>query len=145
MSDCVLDTSLVRGANEDMESRKPGSLFDKTLAIIEEVANGTWRVRYNPKLLNEYQAQVRIYKNDFMSVFFQILDSAQAVRVERSTLTRQQKAASDKCKWPSHDQHLLAAAIDGNNCCIFVTENFLHSCGDKVLRHFRIHVHHISG
>ena len=42
-----------------------------------------------------------------------------------------------------HDQHLLAAALDGVDPVIFVTERCLARCAGKVLSHFRIHIEHL--
>lgn len=143
MADCVVDASIVHFANTDLAARRPGNVADRRLQVLEQVAGGLRRVRYNQKLLGEYQQLVQERRNDVIEVFFLVLDSSRAVRVSRSTLSRQDYATARCCRWPAHDQHLLAAAIGGDDPSIVVTEGKLARCGAKVLRHFAVHLEHI--
>jgi hypothetical protein len=146
MSDYVVDATIIRLTNTQLAARRPGNAFDRRLRILEQVVAGTKRVRYNSRLLGEYRALVRQqqFRNDVIQAFFIILDSDKAVRVNRNNLSRQNhRTARDQCDWPTHDQHLLAAAIGGNNAAIVVTEVRLGNCGAAVYRHFGVHVEHI--
>ena len=145
MPDCVLDTTVVALANGDLAARQPGNAFDRRLRAIEQVVTGVRRLRYNTKILGEYQRLVRQYRNDVIEMLFLILDSDRSVLVRRSTLSRQEYAAAVKqCGWPSHDQHLLAAALGGVDPAIVVTELHLGQCASKIFRLFAVHVEYIG-
>lgn len=141
MPDCVLDATVVAFANGDLAARRRGNVFDRRLLVIEEVVRGHRRLRYNTRLLGEYSRLIQEYRNDVVHLLFQVLDSERSVRVPRSSLSRQNyDTATTRCGWPSHDQHLLAAAVDGLDPSIFVTEKVLADCAAPVRRHFHIHV-----
>jgi hypothetical protein len=142
MPDSVFDATAVKFANGDIGGRQPGNVFDRRLAAIEEIVSGARRLRYNPKLLREYTQLVREHRNDVIEALFSILDDAQqSVRVNRNQLSRQDYAkARDACRWPSHDQHLLAAAVGGDNPTVFVTEQRHAQCAAAIHRHFEIRI-----
>jgi hypothetical protein len=145
MSDCVLDASIVAYANGDLKGRRPGNLFHRRLRVIEQVCEGDLRLRYHSKLLREYQQLIRAHRNDVIEVFFAVLDSERTVLVPRNVLSRQDHAcATRKCRWPSHDQHLLAAALDGDDPRLFVTEEQLAVCAPKILTYFSIRVRRLA-
>jgi hypothetical protein len=145
MPDCVLDASVVAYANGDLKGSRPGNVLHRRLHVIQQVCAGDLRLRYNPKLLREYEEHTRALRNDVVELFFAVLDSDRAVLVRRNVLSRQNYAkATNKCSWPSHDQHLLAAALDGDNPSIFVTEEHLAACAPKILTHFSIHVRRLA-
>jgi hypothetical protein len=141
MPDWVLDATVVGMTNTELSERRPGNLLDRRLAVIERVAKGEARMRYNQKLMGEYQRLTARRKNDLIDILFDLLDSTKAILVHKNKLTRQEfDLAKNKCGWPSHDQHLLAAAIGGVDPSIFVTERHHFRCQAKVLRHFRVHL-----
>jgi len=145
MVDCVLDATVVAFSNSDLALRIPGSPLDRRLSIIEEVAAGVRRIRYNPRLLGEYEAHARTFRNDVIELFFILLESDKAYFVRRNTLCRQDFAkATSQCNWPSHDQHLLAAAKDGVDPSIFVTEVNHAVCASRILRAFHIRVEFVG-
>lgn len=140
MSDAVFDTSVVAIANKDIARRKLGNSIDQKLCLLERAVGGQIRIRYNWKLLTEYKQIVTDQRNDVIESFFQILDSMLAVRVARSTLSRQHFQRAIAQRWPRHDQHLLAAALDGDRTCLYVTEVRLAKCAAGIYRVFRIRV-----
>lgn len=145
MPDCVLDATVVALANGDLAGRRPGNVFDRRLGAIEQVVTGTRRLRYNPRLLREYQRLIRDYRNDVIELLFFVLDSDRSIFVGRNTLSRQDyDKAIRRCQWPSHDQHLLAAALDGVNPIIVVTEPRLAQCAPRILACFAVHVEHLQ-
>ena len=145
MPDCVLDASVVYMANGDIAKRKPGNVLDRRLVAIEEVVSGAMRLRYNRRLLGEYQRLIQEFRNDVIELFFAVLDSDRCILVKRSTLSRQHFATCKRvCRWPSHDQHLLAAALGGDEPWIFVTEAHLAQCAAQILASFAIHVAHLA-
>ncbi len=140
MTDCVIDATVVYKANGAITGRRAGNMFDKRLAVIEQVGSGVRRLRYNGKLLKEYEQVMRTPRNDVIELFFAKLTDT-AVLVSRSTLsTPHYDKAVSKCGWPSHDQHLLAAAINGVNPSIVVTEHNHVKCAACILKHFAISI-----
>jgi hypothetical protein len=146
MPDCVVDTSVLAFANGDIAGRRPGNLLDQRLGVLEQIVGGARRLRYNPKLLDEYQKLITQYRNDVIETVFAILDDTRrSVRVTRSSLSRQDRAkAADRCHWPDHDQHLLAAAIGGDYPSIVVTEDRLNQRAAAILRHFEVRIEHLG-
>lgn len=140
MPDCVVDATIIYKANGDIAAgRRPGNILDRRLIVIEQIGSGARRLRYNSKLLNEYQQVAREHRNDVVELFFTAL-AERAVLVTRNKLSPHLYARATQCRWPSHDQHLLAAAVDGTNPTIFVTERRHVNCADCVLRRFAVHV-----
>jgi hypothetical protein len=141
MPDCVLDASVVALSNGDLAGRRSGNMLDRRLLVLEEVIADHRRLRYNARLLGEYQRLIQDYRNDVIELLFRVLDSDRSVRVSRNNLTSQNHAmATRRCRWPSHDQHLLAAALDGVDPSIFVTEDRLARCAAQILTHFDVHI-----
>src|SRR3712207_5880922 len=134
MPDSVFDTTVIAFSNDDLANRTPGNQLDTRLSAIEDVVHGRRRIRYNGKLLGEYVPHLRVRRNDVIDLFVGILDSTQAVRVSRNSLSRQLYAKALQCGWPSHDQHLLAAAVDGDRPILFVTEQLHGACSAAVRR-----------
>jgi hypothetical protein len=140
MSDVVFDTTVVDIGNQDIAHRRAGNSFDRTLNLLQAAIDGALRIRYNNKLRGEYEAHVRERRNDFIENFFTILDSPQALRVG-NTLSRQHYNLAVRTeRWPSHDQHLISAALGGNRPRIYVTEQQLLNCAAGIYRRFRIRV-----
>lgn len=144
MPDSVFDTSFVRLANDSLFGEKKGNLLNRRLTALRQVADRRRRVRYNSKLLNEYLQHVREHRNDVIDQFFAMLDSPEAIKVSRSSLSRQDMVKASKCRWPSHDQHILAAAIGGDRVVIHVTEGALGCCAKGVKQLFGISVDHVA-
>jgi hypothetical protein len=144
MADCVVDATIVGMANQDIAAREPGNVFDQQLILIEEIAHGARRLRYNPKLLSEYEPLTKTHLNDVIDLFFTALTD-QGILVKRNKLLRHHfLIAKNRCGWPSHDQHLLAAAIDGDEPTIFVTEEYLAGCAPQILQRFGIRVERLA-
>jgi len=144
MNDCVIDATIVCLSNQALANRAPGSPLDQRLRVIELVISAIRRVRFNARLLSEYERVARKHQNDLIQLFFAILDSPKAVRVSRNSLSRQVYAAAvGDCGWPSHDQHLIAAALDGVNPCICVTESHHAVCSELIWRRLKIQIEHI--
>jgi hypothetical protein len=140
MSDAVFDATVVTLANSELTARRPGNALDRRLRLLESALHGRLRVRYNGRLLYEYTQHVRERRNDVVDLFFTVLDSPTAVRVARSTLSRQHHGLATGQRWPDHDQHLLAAALGGERPQIYVTESRLANCACGIHRIFRIRV-----
>jgi hypothetical protein len=144
MADSVIDTTVLAFSNAEIAARRPGNAFDIRLRVLEDIVSGTRRLRYNSRLLGEYIDHVDEHRNDVIEMFFSLLDSSAAVLVRRNTLSRQHfNLATNDCNWPSHDQHLLAAAIDGVASAVFVTEERLACCRAAIKRRLGIDVRHV--
>ena|ERR1700722_15011307 len=141
MSDAVFDATVVSFANSTIAGRKPGTSAERRFNLLQGAVRGRMRIRYNSRLLTEYTDHVRERRNDAIRVFFDLLDSASAVRVSTNNLSRQNFARATEVRWPRHDQHLLAAALGGERSSVYVTEVRLSNCGAGIRRVFSVSVH----
>jgi hypothetical protein len=144
MPDCVVDATVIYKANGDLKGRRAGNILDRRLTVIEQIGSGVRRLRYNQKLLAEYRQVVPSPRNDVIEIFFTAL-SDRAVFVGRNKLMRHQYAkAIQTCRWPSHDQHLLVAAIGGIHPSIVVTEQAHVDCASCIQRQFAVRVENLG-
>jgi hypothetical protein len=144
MDDCVFDASFIAKANGHLAGEKQGNLLNRRLSAIRQVTSGKSRIRYNPKLLDEYCHLVKELRNDIVDQFVTLLEDENTVRLSGSTLCRQDKAKANKCRWPTHDQHVLAAAVGGKQVTIHVTENALGGCSVAVKKCFGFKVNYVA-
>jgi hypothetical protein len=135
--DTVYDTEVIAKANGDLEGRRRGNKMDVRLSRIEEFLSGSRRAFYNQKLLGEYSMHVKECRNDVIAAFVQRL-ADHGVRVKRSKLSSGEFAAALSFKWPAHDQHLLAAALEGERATVFVVEDKLAACARGARREFEV-------
>ena len=140
MNDTVFDTTVVAYSNSDLRARKKGNSLDRRIRLIERFVRGGFRLRYNTRLLGEYEEHIREYRNDVIELFFSMLDSNMAIRVPRNNLSRQEHQHAIEQRWPSHDQHLIAAALGGTRPVIYVTESQLANCAKRIKRVFSIRI-----
>ena len=138
MDDAVIDATVVAYANGPISANPKGALA-RCLPVIRRILDGQWRCRYNARLLTQYGDQVKATRNDFIDMFFELLDSGLAVRGPNS-LRHHEYAKARKIRWPTHDHLLLAAAIGGNNPRIVVTEPRLAQLSDLARREFGVTV-----
>ena len=143
MPEAVFDTSFLHTANGPYSGQKNSSALNRRLTAIRGVNSGHSRVRYNDKLLAEYSNSLKVHRNDVIEQFIELLDSKKAIRLPSSTLRHADKAKANECRWPTHDQHVLAAAVGGSGVVIHVTENALGACAKKVKRIFGIKINHV--
>jgi hypothetical protein len=128
----VYDTTVVAYANGDLRGRQNNNALDKRLRRLEEFVCGRRVAWYNTRLLNEYTEKVREHRNDVIVAFVTRL-AEHGRRAARNNLSRQNYARATQARWPKHDQHLLAAAVDaGAGTVIFVTEDYLSNCAAQV-------------
>jgi hypothetical protein len=144
MPDCVFDTSFIRLANDSLFGEKEGNLLNRRLTPLRQAVAGQSHLRYNRKLLDEYSNHIKEGRNDIIEQFFVLLDSPQTTLVRKHALSRQDNAKANRCRWPTHDRHVLAAAIGGIDVVIHVTENALGACSKKVKLIFGFHVNHVA-
>jgi hypothetical protein len=142
MSNTVYDTTVVAYANGALVGRSPGNALDRRLRAIEDFVNGERVAWYNERLLAEYIAALVDYRNDVIELFVTRL-SDYGRKANRSTLSRQNHSRAQDLRWPDHDQHLLAAAIEAPRPTILVTEDNLHRCSSEVKRVFRVRVQQV--
>lgn len=145
MPDCVVDATVVALSNGNIAGRRTGNLLDRRLTVLEQIARGARRLRYNSKLLHEYQQLIQEYRNDVIETLFNLLDDTRhAILVRRNSLSRQDHAKATECGWPNHDQHLLAAALNGIDPAIVVTEERHRDCACAILQHFQVHIEYLG-
>lgn len=143
MGNTVYDTSFLALSNGDIAARKRGNVFDRRICKIEEFIKGARIAWYNNKLFAEYTMHVAQRRNDVVEAFFLRL-ADHGKKAKRNTLSTPQYAQCRQTRWPTHDQHLLAAAIEAGNSTIFVTEQALADCAATVKRRFGISVTQIA-
>lgn len=141
MDDKVIDTTVVAFANDPINDHTSDQVT-RCLPVIQEIVNGSFRCRFNTTLINEYEKLTRTQRNDVIEVFIIILDSPGAIR-GRNSLRHHENARAQDMMWPRHDRHLLAAAIDGVNPSIVVTENRLAQLHAKAKRVFGVSVQQV--
>jgi hypothetical protein len=140
MRDVVFDANVVRFANGNISGRQTGNALDTRLGVLEDCIHDRTRGRYNPKLWGEYAPAFDDPRNDIVVALIIAL-SDRGVRVPSNTLSRQLYAKMRDARWPSHDQHLLAAAIDGNRTVVYSCERNRHGpCARAVRREFGVGV-----
>lgn len=133
----MIDTTVVALSNVKLTCLKEGSNLQARIRLLEQCFSGKKRIRFNGRLKEEYNSKVRAFDNDFVRLFFELLTSSRAVFVNRSTLSRQHyNKAQNDCGWPSHDQHLLAAAVGGEDVILYITEDDHWKCRNKIRRVF---------
>lgn len=138
MDDAVIDANVLAFANGPAGTNPTGA-FARCLPMIERIIRGQWRCRYNKRLLKEYEDHTKTKRNDFIIAFLDILDSPRAV-LTRNNLRRHEYARARAIRWPTHDHHLLAAAIDGVRPSIVVTEDTLAILHARARREFGVSV-----
>lgn len=145
MAERVYDASFVGYANCSLDEPTPErqAFLRQLLDAIVQVIRGHARLRCNPALLTEYARLLKDHRNDVIDEFVAILDDERTIIVKRNTLRSNENAKADKCGWPFHDRHLLAAAIGGTEVTIHVTESRLGVCAAMIWRVFEVRVHHV--
>ena len=143
MPNVVFDTSFIALSNGDLAGRRKGNVMDRRLHKIERVANGEAIVWYNKRLLYEYETHLLEFRNDIVEIFIhRLADSGR--RAARSTLSAVNYAKANAARWPAHDQHILAAAIEAVVCEVCVTEEALGNCANGIRRAFGVEVVRIA-
>ena len=143
MPNTVYDAAFVAYSNGDLVGRKRGNVLDKRLKAIEQFLTGERVAWYNNKLFTEYEMHVRLRRNDLIDAFFMRLVDVGRKAI-RSRLSRPHFATATEIRWPSHDQHLLAAAIEAEDATKFTTEEVLANCARGARRCFGVRVIRIA-
>jgi hypothetical protein len=142
MTNVVYDTILIAQANGAIAGRRAGNVMDLRLAAIEKFLKGMRVAWYNSKLEKEYGEKIKQTRNDVIEAFI-IRLADHGKRSKRSSLSRQEHARARDLGWPSHDQHLLAAAIDAGDAMISTSEVALRACSKALRREFSVSIEHI--
>lgn len=138
MADAVIDTTVLAFANGPCGPVLAGALA-RCLPYVSKVTAGAWRCRYNKKLLAEYISKVRKPRNDLVAAFLTILDTRQAF-LAKNSLSHSEYVRAKRIRWPTHDHHLLAAAVGGIEPSIVVTEYKLAQLHTQAKREFGVSV-----
>jgi hypothetical protein len=139
MRNTVVDASVVAVSNGDLRGRRQNNSMDRRLLIFEEFASRSRRPLYNSRLFSEYQAVTRTVRNDAIRLFLELL-TERGLLVRTNRLQRGVRDRAWRCRWPKHDQHLMAAALGATDAELIVTENTLAACQACVLREFGVRV-----
>jgi predicted nucleic acid-binding protein len=146
MEECVIDTVVLQSANAPItKPPRRGSLFAKRVRLLEDVRVGNKTVLYSPRLVQEYQTKISEPRNDYVKAFLEILsDPRRSIPNWKRWTGSQQDRAHSKCRYPSHDDHLLQTAIRPNPTMIITEEATLLSTDTCIHRYFGVHIRHVA-
>lgn len=137
----VIDTKFVANANGPLSARKSGNILDRRLCVLERIVRDRLPAMVNKKLIGEYRAKVASqgFRNEaVMSFFTYVVDHG--VDSGRSTLSSPDYSKLRDCRWPSHDQHVIAACGNARQVEIQVTEAAHEKCAAAIKREFSHYV-----
>lgn len=140
--DTVYDTTVIACSNQELAERQLNPELNRRLDVIEQFITAERTAWYNDKLLKEYVDHLGTNQNDVIHMFMMQL-ADRGIWCKRYSLSRQHHAVAQEAGWPNHDQHLLAAAIEGHRTTIFVTEDLHANCAKKIKREFKISVEQV--
>jgi len=145
MAEAVYDSSFIGYANVSLDdpTAERREFLRQLVAAIALVVSGQTSLRWNKALRTEYDDIVKVHQNDAVDQFFAILTSENATFVAKNSLRKHENVRAHDCNWPQHDRHLIAAAIDGTNVTIHVTERRLGVCTERMWRILRIRVNYV--
>lgn len=141
MSDAVFDATVITYSNRGLLETDKTEYASAGIALLTKFVSSTRRIRVNPKLVREYEEH-NVRRSDLIELFLTLLTSDRTVHSKKNTLPTHLFLKSRKAGWPTHDQHLLAAADDG--AFIYVTEQRHSVCSAKIKRDMSISVVRIA-
>lgn len=135
----VIDTRIVVEMNIADEQDTLASRYCERVSLLARCYKGDLLIRLNSKLLREYKTKAPKTANDYVEAFFAILDNRERARmVKRNKLEKKLHVKCNECRFPSHDQHLLAAAVldadESGSVTIFVAEKAHTNCAPCIWR-----------
>jgi len=143
--ECVIDTTVLQKANAAITT-PPGkqSRFAKRLALLKRIRAGDVTVLFSKRLLTEYQKQVKSPRNDFVKLFFEILDDPGRAVYNWANWSGQDREKARRCRFPVEDDHVLRTAIRPHSTTIVTEEERMLQTDRCIYRAFRVHIRDIS-
>ncbi len=137
MKDTVYDASFVKFSLAESSESERSELTNQRWKEIEGFIVGKRKLYYNQKLGKEYNQLLKNATNDdsVQAFIFALVDTG--IKGSKNGLSRQKRVQAQAAGWPTHDDHLLSAALLGTKTEIFVTEQTLANCGTAIKRIFK--------
>lgn len=141
VSECVIDTNILQKANARLlKSPVATRKFYKRIALLERIMNDELHPLMSQKLLAEYETQVREPRNDFVKAFLEIITMPDRVSYNWHRPWRGDAEKARKCRFPSHDDHVLRTAIRPHASTIYTEERPMLATDACIYRAFRVHI-----
>jgi hypothetical protein len=140
----VIDTMVLQKANAAITAQ-PGkrSRFARRLRLLQDVRKGSTTVLFSKRLLTEYRRQLKSPRNDFVRLFFEILDDPGRAIYNWAKWSGQERDKASRCRFPPEDYHVLRTAIRPNATTIMTEEERMLRTDEALYRAFRVHVRDI--
>jgi len=140
----VVDTTVLQKANAAI-TEPPGrrSKFVRRLELLDQIQAGEITVLFSKRLLTEYQTHVKRPRNDFVKLFFEVLDDPGRAVYNWAKWSGQERDNARRCRFPREDYHVLRTAIRPNATTIVTEEERMLKTDESLYRAFRVHVRDI--
>jgi hypothetical protein len=141
----VIDTTVLQKANAAITVR-PGrqSRFARRLRLLSQIRDGHITVLISARLLTEYRKQVKSPRNDFVRLFFEILDDPGRAVYNWSHWSGREREAAQRCRFPREDVHVLRTATRPHATTIVTEEHRMLRADACLYRELRVHVRDIT-
>ncbi len=140
----VIDTTILQKANAALTAQpRRRSKFVRRLRLLDSIRLGGTTVLFSNRLLTEYRKQVRSPRNDFVRLFFEILDDPGRALYNWARWSGQERDKARHCRFPQEDYHVLRTAIRPHATTILTEEDRMLKTDEKLYRAFRVHVRDI--
>ena len=139
--ECVVDTSVLQKANA-LITVSPGvqSIFRKRLNLLRRIKEGELVVLISPQLQHEYKQQIKSPRNEYVKVFFDILDSRGRCIPNWEKRWSGKRDQARRCRFPAEDDHVLRTAIRPHSTTIFSEEGRMLVADRCIYRNLRVHI-----
>lgn len=142
-TECAIDTTVLQKTNAPITQPRAGPQFRRRMTLLGRISDGEIVVLISSKLLQEYQRQIPLPRNDAIKLFFELLSSARSDRVVWSWKPRWSGADREKardCRFPAEDDHVLRTAIRPRPSFIITEEYRMLTADDCIYRAFGVHI-----
>jgi hypothetical protein len=132
---------VLRKANAPLEHEpRAGREFVKRVKLLQSLAAGARVVLCSSRLVSEYREQVKEPRNDFVRLFFALLDTPRA-RLNWPRWSGQARANRHRCRFPKHDEHVLRTAwLENEQSVLFTEEGAQLASRDCIRRAFGVEI-----
>jgi hypothetical protein len=137
----VIDTTVLQKANAPITSQpRERRKFLRRLRLLGSLREGNLAVLFSRKLLAEYRRQITQPRNDFVRLFFEILDDPGRAVYNWAWWSGRERDGAQRCRFPQEDYHVLRTAIRPNGSTIVTEEERMLRTDECLHRVFRVHV-----
>ena len=140
----VIDTMVLQKANATI-TRPPGrrSRFARRLRLLERIRAEEIAVLFSKRLLTEYQRQVKSPRNDFVTLFFEILANPGRAIYNWAQLVGTGSRQSETLSFPARGLPCASHSHPPGATTIVTEEDRMLRTDACIYRAFRVHVRDI--